>query len=1011
MKKSILFILCFFTLYTVFSQPDIAGVPGSREVLRVQDGHTDTIKEVIFSPNSRYIGTAGDDFTVCIWDIKQDRLIGTFPLFKKITGLCFSPDNNYFAVITEDRILLWDIRNNRSSFPNLSDKFSFTSVAFTEDSTNLIIAGLGRNVYFINVASLEVSQVLHDEEDTYNQITYVTLSPDRKHIAAAGAKTVKRTVWRILTKNIETGALTAYEVAKHNGWIQNLSYSQDATLLLSAAYDGRVNFYSTVQGIEYLTTINGSPVNPAAHFFPGKNDMFAYLDEEGLIRTGILSKEEDAYSSSLDIKRAGTIGKPGASAFAFSPDGIYIAASYGNQLIIRDSRSFEVVKSYSGLRETFYSAAFSPDGTKAATGGKNIMLWDCSTGKLIRKIENSHDMIYKKLHFVKNSTLIAGKETFEGELFRAGIDIFNLETGNAAPLPTGTATAFSAYKVYNKDYIAFSEVQYGEETLKYVVKVLETESNKSIVLAECDSRINAIACSGNGKFVAGGLIDGTIRFWNIAERKLDFTLDRSNGPIIALCLSPDGKYLASSDSTGMFYLWDVKKKSLLKEEKKSSPFTSLFFSPDGKRIIAGGNRAAYNIACDRKSKEVILSGHSSAVYMGQFSPDGKKIITVSKDGTLKWWQGSEARLLATALVFPDSYLIYSPAGYYYTPDTNSELISWYYNRLFLKESIRDSMKRPDIIKQVLAGIKFAVPEKEFEKITKKYTHERYADALTDEKGPLYTDTIETYGTMNEYNKKYAILIGISDYEELTLETRRADLLDLKYAHKDALAFEQFLKDQKELGSGEWDITCITNEEATNAKLDNTLSRVLTDAKENDLIFIFFSGHARKHPSTNDLYLLTYDFDPNYYRDGYDYRDMNRLIKESKARYIITFIDACFSGHPGGAKGEKDPLLHSINALQLPENKVIIASSRGEELSFEDDKIKQGVFTYYLLKGLNGYAKETNNNRYVEIQELISYLEKEIPAHARKEFKREQHPYEFGVKSEIRYNFPLAVRAR
>ena len=1003
MKKTILLL---FFLYIV-ALPAISGP--ADEIIRLQDGHTDTITAVLFSPDSQYIATAANDFTVHIWDFRKDRLLVVFPFFQEIVSMQFSPDSRYFAACTGEKILLWDIRANKIFYPDVSDFFTFTSIAFTGNSTGLIVAGLSQNIKVINLRSLQVTQVLDDSEDDFEHITCINLTPDKKNIIAAGDRTVKRTVWRILMKNLETGALIHYEVARHNGWVKALSFSPDASLVASAAFDGRINFFNTGEKIDFLMTLEeGSKLYPSVSFVPGKKNTIAFLDGEGKLRTGVLKRTTGDDAPGLILEEEGTIGRSGISAFAFSPDAAYLATARGNRLDLWQNGDFRCFASYSGERERFFSLAISPDGKTLAAGGRNIILRDCSTGKVKKEIKNEHAMNYRQLQFINNSTLIARKEAFNGRVTSTGIDIINTEKGSSVILPAGITIAFSMFR---QDVIALSRIKYADEGNRYSLEILKLGSNESVMSLEWGQRINALTFSGDGKTVAGGCADGTVRFWKCDTGEVAFKLDQSSGPVIALQYSPDSQYLAYSDTGGLFYLWDVRNKEYIKEEKYHYPVTSLSFSPDSSSVLVVCNDAVYNVACYQKSKGLIIRGHSSHIYMSLFSPDGKKIITTGKDGAVKWWNSTDGRLLATSIAFPSSYLIYSPEGYYETSDKTRESLLWYYNGFFLKGSLLESMNRPDIIARILAGKVYKVPEKEIEAAARQCYPEQYAAAPADPKGPAYTANLKNFRNTGNYGKKYAILIGISDYKNLSGEKNGDGLADLMYADKDAEDFRDFLIEQKRLGEAEWNISCLTNEEATSPRIDLKLSEVLKEAKENDLIFIFFSGHARKHPSTGDLYLLTYDFRPEYNWDGLAHRNLNALIADSKARYIITFIDACFSGYPGNAKGDRDILFSAIDAFKFQENKVIIASSRGEELSHEDSKLGHGVFSYYLLKGLRGEAKELNGDEFVNIDELINYLDDVIPAHTRKGFRNQQHPNEFGVRSEIKYAFPLVIRGK
>jgi uncharacterized caspase-like protein len=51
---------------------------------------------------------------------------------------------------------------------------------------------------------------------------------------------------------------------------------------------------------------------------------------------------------------------------------------------------------------------------------------------------------------------------------------------------------------------------------------------------------------------------------------------------------------------------------------------------------------------------------------------------------------------------------------------------------------------------------------------------------------------------------------------------------------------------------------------------------------------------------------------------------------------------------------------------------LLMSSKAEELSLEDHGLRQGVFTYYVLRGMKG-AADVNNDYIVTVKELYNYV--------------------------------------
>jgi uncharacterized caspase-like protein len=277
--------------------------------------------------------------------------------------------------------------------------------------------------------------------------------------------------------------------------------------------------------------------------------------------------------------------------------------------------------------------------------------------------------------------------------------------------------------------------------------------------------------------------------------------------------------------------------------------------------------------------------------------------------------------------------------------------------------------------------------------------------------------------LGDSGKRYAVIIGISEYKDLSDKPKMpGGLVDLKYADDDAAAFKQFLE-TKERSGGNWDIRYLVNQDATSKRVDDELTGILTDADAGDLIFIFFSGHGRSHKQTpQDIYLLTHDFEEGSYRTGFSYDTLKTIIARSAASHIIAFIDACRSGAMGfGGKGEpvgsfdQSDLGNGIKGLlgqqqkKTRANRVIFSSGQGREPAWEDDDLGKGVFTHFLLKGLTGDAKEKNNPQFIDLGELSRYVTKPVGNYIRDKKNTVQVPQIFEANGDPNKDFPVAYR--
>ena len=143
--------------------------------------------------------------------------------------------------------------------------------------------------------------------------------------------------------------------------------------------------------------------------------------------------------------------------------------------------------------------------------------------------------------------------------------------------------------------------------------------------------------SPDRKTLAAGLIDGSIKLWEIATGKELRTLNEQT--VQSLAFSPDGRTLASSSFENTIKLWNVATGQELRIlSGLDATVESLAFSPDGRTLASGsynGTIKLWDVANGLETR--ILSGHNSLVESLAFSPDGRTLASGSDDDTIKLW--------------------------------------------------------------------------------------------------------------------------------------------------------------------------------------------------------------------------------------------------------------------------------------------------------------------------------------------------------------------------------------
>jgi tetratricopeptide (TPR) repeat protein len=220
----------------------------------------------------------------------------------------------------------------------------------------------------------------------------------------------------------------------------------------------------------------------------------------------------------------------------------------------------------------------------------------------------------------------------------------------------------------------------------------------------------------------------------------------------------------------------------------------------------------------------------------------------------------------------------------------------------------------------------------------------------------------------------ALIVGISDYTNID---------NLQFAHSDALSFYNFLRSPAGGSVDSTHIMLLLNDDATSANFFAGLDWLLSETKEGETVAIYFSGHGDLETKTirQNGFLLGYDSPKTCYMAGaigvgYVQDYLATLVASNKAK-VILFTDACRSGKlTGGVEGLKNT---TAALAEQWENITKILSSQAGELSMESSKWGggAGVFTYYLIRGLEGLA-DRNHDNMVNLLELNIYLNDNIP---------------------------------
>ncbi len=230
---------------------------------------------------------------------------------------------------------------------------------------------------------------------------------------------------------------------------------------------------------------------------------------------------------------------------------------------------------------------------------------------------------------------------------------------------------------------------------------------------------------------------------------------------------------------------------------------------------------------------------------------------------------------------------------------------------------------------------------------------------------------------------YTLTVGIDQYFFLNR---------LRKAAQDAQDFHDLLLQSR---VDRQNALMLLDDQATKTNILNALSQLARSVTENDKVIIFFSGHGvQLQDLTKEEYLCPVDTNfADLENTLISSKELTRAFNAIHAGQFICIFDACHAGGVGEIKHAglaiKDGVSeNSYTLLSQGKGRVILASSLPDEVSWEIDTMRNGLFTNFLLEGLRGKAARQNGE--VWLSALFGYVSEQIPRH------RPQHPY---LKSE------------
>ncbi len=585
--KRIVTALSGFSMANLFAEPKNNALiwdvkTGAR--LAVLDGHQSLIGDMAVTPDGAHIITTS--INIRIWDAETGTLQALLKgHFNGTTALAVTPDSSKVVTGGQDNVVrIWDIKSASQVMMLKGHRGAITAIDISRDGLFIATSSRDQTARLWNARTGKQISVF---KSYASALLHVALTPDASRIIAA-AQNRKIIVW-----DARTGA-QLHVLRGHKGDITKMLLTSDGKRVVSAAADKTVRIWDLATGKQ--TAIF------AGHIFH-ISDM-ALLDHDSRLVTTSLDHTVRIW----DVNRSANVPArlpvkvlKGPSSYVYSvavsDDGTQIVSGSRTESDLPqdfparlwDSRSGEILKTFSAHEISWTKVAISPDGTRIVTGGfQGVRTWNARTGELIWQKKLAGGV--KNLAITRDGRRIAAARWHD-------VDILDGTNGS----------------------------------------VLMT-------LKGHRERMNDVAFSANGTRIVTGSDDKTVRLWDARTGAQLRVFKGHMSGVSAVGMSADGTRIVSGSRSGRFarggaIVWNAKTGAVIAVLRgHANSISDVAISADGSRVVTGSHDKTAAV-WDVRSGAMLaqLSGHSDHISSVAFTRDNKHVITGSLDKTIRIW--------------------------------------------------------------------------------------------------------------------------------------------------------------------------------------------------------------------------------------------------------------------------------------------------------------------------------------------------------------------------------------
>ena len=448
-----------------------------------------------------------------IWDVATGRVRTSLSRLRSARAVAIAPDGSWLAYSkVNGKIRIWDTNRRRIRVTLRGHGGHVGALAVAPDGSWLVSGGADKTVRIWDASTGQLRTILTGHTAEVNA---VAVAPDGNWLASGGDdKTVR--IW-----DVPTGQLLA-TLRGHLGPILAVTIARDGNWLASGGYDTTVRIWDRPTG-EAQSSKRGLFEGDA-----GAVATVAAAPDGSWLVSGGADKTVRIWDASTGQLRTILTGHTAeVNAVAVAPDGSWLVSGGADKTVrIWDASTGQLRTILTGHTAEVNAVAVAPDGSWLVSGGadKTVRIWDASTGQLRATFKSffHHSLGVRAVAVAPDgSWLVSGgsqevwiRNAVSGHT-RAGLSSLTRKGGGVAIAPDGSWLVTGGTSFVCIWDVAIRKPIWSRlrDIAKYGAPLIETP--RTILKGHVDV-VTTVAVSPDGRWLASGGEDGTLRIWNVA---------------------------------------------------------------------------------------------------------------------------------------------------------------------------------------------------------------------------------------------------------------------------------------------------------------------------------------------------------------------------------------------------------------------------------------------------------------------------------------------------------------